>query len=368
MKHPLGNHQQQVVAHCNPNLCVDSVARCSIERLDVQTSFYEFKERLHIPTLAVKFCDGDSWKIEIICNKCVNIVCSVVLVYNHAYSFWIALRCHESSKHNILITDNTCTLVYRPFSDHLILHVILCPRDKESMLFVEKIIESLEVNTAFIHQVVSKSLYRQFVHYLAVMDLAFRKVNKGGYTTSETKQGMHLEGSLLMMEFCPRTKLEAKLDCTTVEGINHIIYIQTIVVFVIKFSRLLDKMLGQVVINAPVLGLIQIGKRGAWDKRKTGVVQLTLESRKGCLIGTKTLLRSELCEAHHHELVTAGELDLMSVAIVPCDTLAEDVLWEQRHDLSEYTLTLIHLICNLHYYQMQRYKIKSSKNFIDVNH
>ena len=91
------------------------------------------------------------------------------------------------------------------------------------------------------------------------------------------------------------------------------------------------------------------------------MVQLTLESCKGCLIGAETLLGSELCEAHHHELVTAGEFDLMSVAIVPCDTLAEDVLWEQRHDLGEYTLTLIHLICSLHYYQMQRYKIKSSK-------
>ena len=81
------------------------------------------------------------------------------------------------------------------------------------------------------------------------------------------------------------------------------------------------------------------------------MVQLTLESCKGCLIGAESLLGSELCEAHHHELVTAGELDLMSVATVPCDTLAEDVLWEQRHDLGEYTLTLIHLICSLHYYQ-----------------
>lgn len=368
MKHPLGNHQQQVVAHGNPNLCVDSVARCSIERLDMQTSLYEFEERLHVPTFAVKFCDGESRKTEVICNECVNIVCCIILVDHHAYPFRITLRRLESCEHNILITNDTCTLVHRPFCDHLILHVVLCPRDKESMLLVEKIIEPLEVYIAFIHQVVSKSLYRQLIHYLAVVNLAFRKVNEGGYTTSEAKQGMHFEGSLLMMEFCPRTKLEAKLDCTAVESIDHIFYVQTIVVFVIKFSCLLDKVLDQVVVNVPVLGLIQIGKCGAWDKRKTGMVQLTLESCKGCLIGAETLLGSELCEAHHHELVTAGELDLMSVATVPCDTLAEDVLWEQRHDLGEYTLTLIHLICSLHYYQMQRYKIKSSKNIVAVNH
>ena len=58
----------------------------------------------------------------------------------------------------------------------------------------------------------------------------------------------------------------------------------------------------------------------------------------------------------------------MTVAIVPCDTLAENVFWKQRHELGEYTLTLIHLICTLHYYKMQRYKFKSSKKFFAVNH
>lgn len=242
MKHSLGNHQQ-VVAHDNPNLYVGSVARCSIERLDVQMSSYEFEERLHALTLTIKFCDSESRKTEVICDECVNIVCRMVLVNHHAYPFWITLRCLDSCEQNILITDDASTVV------------------------------------------------------------------------------------------------------------DSIIYIQTIVVFVIKFSRLLEKILGQVVVNMPVLGLIQSTKCGAWGKIKTGKVQLTLESRKGNLIGAKILLRSELYEVHHHEL--AGEIALMSVTIVPCDTLAEDVLWEQGHDLDEYIFTLIYLICSLNYCQMQ---------------
>ena len=258
MKQPLNNHQRQVVVHGNSILRVDSVARCSIERLDIQSSLYEFEERHHVPTFAVKFCDGENRKSEVICNECINIVCCIVLVDHHAYPFLIILQFLESCEHKMLVTNDTFTLVYRPFCNHLSLYVVIS-------------------------------------------------------------------------------------------------YVQTIVVFVIKFSCLLDKVLGQVVVNVLVLGLIQIGKCGVWDKRKNGMVQLTLESCKGSLIGAKTLLGSELCEAHHHELVTAGELDLMSVAIVPCDTLVEDVLWEQRHDLGEYTLTLIHLVCSLHYYHMQRH-------------
>ena len=368
MKHPLGNHQQQVITHGNPNLCVYRIARCSVEGLDVQASFDKFEERLHAPAFAVKFCDGKSWKHEIVCNKRVNIICCIVLIDHHAYPFRIVLRGFEPSEHDVLVTDDASSLIYRALSNNLVLHVILCPCDKESVLLMEQVIESLEVNIAFIHQVICKCLYRQFVHYLAVMYLAFRQVNEGRNATSETQQRMHLEGALAMMEFCPRTKLEAEFDGTAVESIDHIVYIQAIVVFVIKFSCFLDKILCQVVVDTPVFCLIQVGKRRTWNKGKARMVQLTLESRKSRFIGTKTLLGSELRETHHHELVTAGELDLMSVAIVSCNTLAKDVLWEQRHDLGEYTLTLIHLICSLHYYQMQRYKIKSSKNFIAVNH
>lgn len=302
MKHPLGNHQQQVVAHGNPNLCVDRIARCSVEGFDV------------------------------------------------------------------LVADDTCALVDGTFSNHLVFHVVLCPCDKEGVLLMEQVVEPLEVNIALIHKIIRKGFYWQFIHYLAVMDLAFCQVNEGRYATSEAQQRMHFEGTLAMMELSPRTKLEAELDGAAVEGIDHIVYIQAIVVFVIKFSCFLDEILRQVVVDAPVLCLIQAGERRAWNKGKTRMVQLTLEGRKSCLIRAKALLGCELSEAHHHELVTAGELDLMSVAIVSCNTLAEDVLWEQRHDLGEYTLTLIHLICSLHYYQMQKYKIKSSKNFIAVNH
>lgn len=90
------------------------------------------------------------------------------------------------------------------------------------------------------------------------------------------------------------------------------------------------------------------------------MTKLAFKSSKGSLISPETLLIGELCETHNHELVTTGELDLVTVAIVLCNTLAEVILREQRHYLTEYTFALIHLIYSLHYYKMQRYKFKSS--------
>ena len=43
MKHLFGYNEQQIIAHSNPNLCVDCVARCSIKRFDVQMAFDKFE-------------------------------------------------------------------------------------------------------------------------------------------------------------------------------------------------------------------------------------------------------------------------------------------------------------------------------------
>ena len=51
-----------------------------------------------------------------------------------------------------------------------------------------------------------------------------------------------------------------------------------------------------------------------------------LKGCKGYLVSAQALLGCELGETHHHELVTTGVFDLVTVAFVSCDTLAKDVL------------------------------------------
>ena len=50
----------------------------------------------------------------------------------------------------------------------------------------------------------------------------------------------------------------------------------------------------------------------------------------------------ELSKAHHHELVTAIELDGVPVTLVAVDTLLELVFVEERHDLSEDCFSFVH--------------------------
>lgn len=179
---------------------------------------------------------------------------------------------------------------------------------------------------------------------------------------------MHLDSTLVMMEVCPRTRFKAALNGTAVKSIGHIANVKTIIDFVIKFPCLFDEVLGAVMKDALVLYLVHICKCRARDKCQARMVKLVFGRRAGCLTGTKTLLVGELCKTHHHKLVTAGERDFMTVTVILCDTLTEVILWGKRHYLSEYTFALIHLICSLHYYKMQRCKFKSRKKYITITH
>ena len=59
--------------------------------------------------------------------------------------------------------------------------------------------------------------------------------------------------------------------------------------------------------------------------------------------------------------------DGMSIAIISFYALVEFISWHERHDLSEYSLSLIHKFCLLQN-NLQKYKIKSRKKYIRVNH
>ena len=100
---------------------------------------------------------------------------------------------------------------------------------------------------------------------------------------------MAFDNTFSMVEVGPWTKLEAKFYCTAVKGIDH------------------------------------FAKSGTWNERESGMVKLALKRCQSGLVSAQTLLRGQLCKAHDHKLVTAAELNLMTVAIVPCYTLAESV-------------------------------------------
>lgn len=78
-------------------------------------------------------------------------------------------------------------------------------------------------------------------------------------------------------------------------------------------------------------------------------IEFRRQCNQCCINAAEANLVGELGKAHHQELVSAFEPDGMSVAIVSLYAFVELISWYERHNLSEYGLSLIHDFCLLQY-------------------
>ena len=367
MEHLFSNDKQQIVTHGNPDLCVNSVTGCSIERLDVQMPFDKLEERLHIPSLTIKFRNSQSRNAKVVGDEGIDVIRRIILINDNAYPLWMVGGRSRPCEYDVLVTDEAGSLVHGPFFNHLRFHVALGSRDKECMLLVEQSVKPLEFHVTLVHQIVSEGFNGKLIHGFGIVHPALCQVDKSGDAAPKIEQYMHLDCTFVVVEISPWAKLETAFDCAAVKGIYHLVNTKTVIILVIEFSCFFNEILCQVVVNAPVLLLVHLAKCGPGNDGQSSMVKLALECGQCCLISSQTLLRCQLGKAHDHELIATTELDHVPVAIISCDTLTEHVFWEKGHELGEYTLTFIHLIFTLCYYQTQSYNFKSSKKIFRRN-
>ncbi len=360
MKYFLCNGKQQIVADGNPNLRKHCILTRSVERLDVQPLLYPFEETFHLPAFPVEFCYSQVRMSEIIGQESVDIACGIILINDHAESVWIPLGGFRADKSDDGVAYNSSLLVYRSFLHHFIPHVVLGSCYEERLLTMEVIEQLFEVDIALVHEIVASRLYRYQAHRLGVMNGSLSQIYEGRYGTMQIQQRMHLKTAFVMMQASPRTKLEAQLNRTAVKSIHNTIHVKSGRLVLIQFSCPGNQYLPEVMVYTPILGLIYMSQSRTLDILYSPRIEFGRECHQRCINAAEANLVGELGKTHHQELVSAFEPDGMSVAIVSLYAFVELVSWYERHNLSEYGLSLIHDFCLLQY-DLQKYKIKSRK-------
>ena len=97
----------------------------------------------------------------------------------------------------------------------------------------------------------------------------------------------------------------------------------------------------KVLIDTPIFLLVGLSKRGSGHHHDARPVEVSAEVKCSLNISQASPV-GELSEAHHHEQVTAIELDVVPVTFVEVDTLFELIFVEERHDLSEDCFSFVH--------------------------
>lgn len=368
MIHLQSNNKQQVVTDGNPYLCEDCILGRPIERLDVQVLLDPFEERLDSPALSVQFRNGNCFKGEVIRQESIHYVLRKVLIDDQAQQIRVLLGCKETSKTDGLVRDDTSLPVDHSCLEYGIFHIVLCSGYKVSLLLLEETEQTVKVHITFVHQVVSTCFYRQTVHSLSIMYIARSKHDEVGDIVLNVNQSVHLESALVMMELRPRTELQTQIDGTAVESVYHIVNAQPIeFVFIQDFSPL-DKYHCVVLIDTPVLLLVHVGESGLGHHLQAGMIQFGVESRQLSLYATEACAAGQLSITHDKELVTASESSCMKIPSISVNTFPELVVRDERHQLREYSISGIHILCYLIYETVQRYKIKSENFKSAVSH
>jgi len=180
------------------------------------------------------------------------------------------------------------------------------------------------------------------------MNRTFGNVNENGNGTTKIQQGMHLYGTLLMMEFGPGKQTKTQVNSSTVKSINHIIQVNSkIIVLNVKGSCLLDKNLSEVGINTPVPLFIGIRKGRSGNRfTETGVVQLARECSQAVLNITEAFPTCKLSKTHDQKMLPARKLSYSVVTLVLVDTLLELIFWHECHQLCKNCFTYMHFRSN----------------------
>src|SRR5574344_41225 len=367
MVHLLRYSKQQVIADGNPYLRIDRILACPVEGLDVKMMFNPLKETLHLPTLPIEFRNGQVRVCEVVSQKPVNVTCRIVFIDHHAECFRIPFGSLLTSQPDDRVTEDACAFINQSFFLDLILHVVFGSCHEEGLLPMEVIKQLVKIYIAFVHKVVITRLYGNQAHHLRIMNSGFCQMDKRGERSTQVEQSVHLHTTLVMMEASPRTKLKAELDGAAVESIYDTINIKSGRLILIQVASPRYEHQAEVSIDMPILSLIDVSKRGTLDIFDARGVQIGGQSHQRGINAAETVLMCKLSKTHHHKLISAFEPDGMSIAVVSLYALVEFISWYERHDLSEYGLSLIHDFCLLQY-NLQKYKIKSRKINIRVNH
>ena len=338
----LRNDEQKIVANGYPDLRVDRVLGGSIEGLDVQMLLDPLEEQLDLPALAVQFRDGQRvFNRKVIGQEAIDLPVLKVLIHNESQRVRILSGRVISGKSDGLVGKNAGTLVYRSGLKDFIGHVILGPRDEVRTLLLEVLVKLLEGDVSLVHQVESTCFDRDLAHHLGIVDISGRKPDKGWNRASQVHQRIHLERALAMVELRSGTQLQTQLNGAAVKRIYHLIKANPQLFILVKLSGFLYQSHRKVLIDMPVLLLVGLSQSGSGHYLDARSVEVSAEVKCSLNISQARPV-GELREDHHHELVTAIELDGVPVTLVAVDTLLELVFVEERHDLSEDCFSFVH--------------------------
>ena len=305
MKTFFENRHQDVHRDGDPDLGFDGVLGSPEERLDPQVLLDPFEKQFDLPAGLVKQGDAFRRKGKIVGEKREGLSLLDVEKPDASELVGVIFRRVEAGQCDRLVGFHPGRQVDRMGVDPSELKVPLGAGNEEGKALSQGV-ESGIIQVCPVHHIVGPRFRDEVVEDVHIAHFAVGDFDERRDVPAQVQQRMHLDGSLVLSEPCPRKKGKAQVDRRGVEGIHRMVQLYGQWIVDVEAAGDMNQHLGEVGIDAPVPVFVGVGQRVSGDApANSHVVQLRLNRSQAGFDVPKTFPVGQLGEGHAEELIQA---------------------------------------------------------------
>jgi hypothetical protein len=255
---------QQVNAECDPYLGSNCVFARPEESFDSQILLDPFKEKFDLPSPFVDSCDCQRRQIEVVRQEDEALPCICIEGTDTPEFTWIVSLGFLSAQSNDLIATKTAGLVDRSGLTDVESGVLFRPYNKISICTLDSK-QSCKVNLCAVEDINTASFNEHLIDKVDVMNQTVCNLHKQTDRPGKIDLSVKLDRCFFLSEICPRKHRQAKINRGRINGINHLVDVEPVVIFAIQSPCLTDQNLRQRFVDAPISVFVALQSSGSTE-------------------------------------------------------------------------------------------------------
>ena len=259
---------------------------------------------------------------------------------------WIVSFGFLSAQSNNLIATKTAGLVDRSGLADVESGVLFRPYDKISICTLDSK-QSCKVNVSAVEDINTSSFNEHLIHKMDVMNQTVCNLHKHRDRPGKIDLSVKLYRCFFLSEICPRKHRQAQINRGSINGINHLVDVESVGVFAIKSPCLINQNLRQRFVDAPISAFVCISKVSAGDIATNSHPVKMRASLQASFDVPQTLPKCDLSESHCQKLISRSHAFAYPWHRVKRHAAIELLTMDEISDLSENKASSVHALLRM---------------------
>lgn len=336
-----GHHQ--VNAHCDPDLGAHGVVTGAVEGFDSEVLLDPFEEKFDLPAALVDGCNRQRRKFEIVGQKNQAFVRFGVDEADSPESFRVVAFAFVGVQFYDLIASETGGGIHLSGFSHSKASIGFAPYDEEGIGCVD-LEKTPEVEVSPVENVDASPFEGHLVKEVDIVHRSVCNADKHGDWAGQIDLGMQLDRGFGFAKGGPREHGQTQVDGRGINGINHLIKVETVRVANVQASGFANQNLGKCLIDPPVpefVGIRKIGTRNVAANTHRVKMLVAMQTRFDI---AQSLPKSDLGKCHRQELIACGHASARPGHRVASNATGQLLRIQNIHDLSENESAGVHFL------------------------